>query len=90
MTNELAYIESYCRDAGLSYVALGLPGEEEAKFAEALIGYIEDQDARLILVYEEETVIEICASICGSYEDGVDWYCYNIQGSDGPGYPIYI
>ena len=81
---------SYCNDAALSFVALGSPGEEAEQFAEALIGFIEDQDGRAILVYEEEKVIEICASIYGSYEDGVDWYCYNILGSNGPEYPIYI
>jgi hypothetical protein len=57
-------------------------------YDEAIVGYDPIDDR---FIYNEDKVIDILITKEEmSTEDAVEWYDYNIQGTQGENYPIYI
>ena len=57
-------------------------------YDEAILGYDPIDDR---FIYDENKVIDILITKEEmSVEDAIEWYDYNIQGTQGDHYPIYI
>jgi len=62
--------------------------EPTENYNDAIMGYDPNEDR---LVYNEDKVIDILITKENmSVADAVEWYDYNIAGSQGDHFPIYI
>ena len=62
--------------------------EPREYYDEAILGYDPQEDR---LIYNEDKIIDILITKEGmSVEDAIEWYDYNIQGSQGKNHPAYI
>ena len=62
--------------------------EPSEYYDEAILGYDPMEDR---FIYDENKVIDILITKEEmSVEDAIEWYDYNIYGTQGENYPIYI
>jgi hypothetical protein len=62
--------------------------EPHEYYDDAILGYDPQEDR---LIYNEDKIIDILITKEGmSVEDAIEWYDYNICGTQGEHYPNYI
>ena len=62
--------------------------EPAESYDDAILGYNPMEDR---LIYSEDKIIDILITKEGmSVEDAIEWYDYNICGTQGENYPAYI